>query len=206
MNCVLLINKLCCYTITSGRLSTQAPTYYNISRPILRMTFNLQFSSLPITRFIKVLEKKGKGSYGAVFYVELDGDTNPQKKKLVCKCLHDILIGRDQELEVSQEERKFMVSKFMKECVLLSNLKHRNIVQFKSVYVGAEGIEFGDISLVMEALEFDLFSACVRSQMKISYIRKLAILRDISSGLKYLHDATIIHRDLNAGIPLSHVQ
>ena len=160
-----------------------------------------EFSSLPTNRSIKVFGKKGKGSYGAVFHVEveLDSDTN-SKKPLICKRLHDILLGSDQELDVSHDQRKAIVSKFMKECVLLSKLKHRNIVQFNSVYIGAEGIELGDISLVMEALEIDLYSACcVRTQINISYLRKFAILRDISCGLKYLHDSKIIHRDLNAG-------
>ena len=68
------------------------------------------------------------GSYGFVFEVKVKG------RLCVAKKPHTIFLK-----EVSEEERSGVVANFRKECILLSKLKHPNIVQFIGIYYGDEG-------------------------------------------------------------------
>ena len=80
------------------------------------------------------------------------------------------------------------------ECVLHSQFRHPNIVQFLSYYNQGKFP-----SLVMELLLSDL-SQCINHYgvfpTEISY----SILQDVALGLRYLHECCqpIIHRNLTA--------
>ncbi len=155
-----------------------------------------QFKSLKTVHSISLGEQKGRnGSYGSVFSVKSIG-TEQIEEQLICKRLHNILLGNKDYPAVSDMDKMSVVEKFKQECVFLSRLSHRNIVRFHSVHVGKD---VGDISLIMEALSLDLYTYAVNGRVNISYIRKVAVLRDVSCGLEYLHMSKIMHRDLNAG-------
>ena len=72
-------------------------------------------------------KEKGRGCYGAVYEVRAYG------VPCIAKRLHDILVGRDGEEPVSDEERAGVTQKFCKEVDLLSRLRHPNVVQFLGV-------------------------------------------------------------------------
>ena len=131
-------------------------------------------------------EKKGSGAYGAVYEVTVDG------VPCIAKRLHDILV----DPEVPPRQRAFIQQKFHDECVLLSQLRHPNIVHFVGVHCGTNQ---DDMSLIMECLDTDL-AKCLESQPNIPLGVKLSILLDVSCGLLYLHTHSppIIHRDLTA--------
>lgn len=122
----------------------------------------------------------GHGSYATVFELECNGHKCAGKK------IHDVLIA--------QGMSTYSLQKFEKECQLLSELHHPNIVEFLGVY-------FQDQSqppiLVMEYLSTDLSSYIAKSGIlpqEISY----SILHDVAKGLDYLHNRhpPVIHRDL----------
>ena len=125
------------------------------------------------------------GAYGVAFQVSVNG--------LPCmgKRLHAILVkGVPEEDKISVEKR------FKQECLLLSKLRHPNIVRFIGVsYLTSDT----DLVLVMEKLQSDL-AAFVRLHKNIPLSIKLSIMLDVSYGLLYLHTQTppIIHRDLTA--------
>ena len=131
-------------------------------------------------------EKKGSGAYGAVYKVTVDG------VPCIAKRLHDILVSPD----VSQGERASILNKFHDECVLLSQLRHPNLVHFVGVHYGSNR---DDMSLIMECLDTDL-ARCLKKQPNIPLEVKLLILLDVSYGLLYLHTHSpqIIHRDITA--------
>ena len=137
-------------------------------------------------------EKKGSGAYGAVYEVSVKGVL------CIAKRIHDILVNQ----EVSRRERESIQQKFRQECVILSKLKHPNVVYFVGVHYGRAP---GDLSLVMEKLHTDLakcLDGAVETQQDILPLSiKLSILLDVSGGLLYLHTLpqAIIHRDLSAG-------
>ena len=133
--------------------------------------------------------EKGRGCYGAVYEVRLNGVL------CIAKRLHDILVGRGQEQPVSAADRRAAIRRFREECVLLSGLRHPNIVQFMGVHCGRDE---ADISLIMEYMHMDL-EHCMKTYPDIPLPYKTSILRDVAYGLAYLHSCNIIHRDLNAG-------
>ena len=138
---------------------------------------------------LNVAEKKGTGSYGAVYEVKVNG------VPCIAKRLHDILVGRGESESVGDEQMSGAVKKFNQECVLLSRLRHPNIVQFMGVYSGDNE---ADVSLIMEYMHMDL-EHCINTYPNIPLPYKASILRDVTYGLAYLHSSNIIHRDLNTG-------
>jgi len=136
--------------------------------------------------------EKGRGCYGAVYEVRVSG------VPCIAKRLHNILLGREREVAVSREGRASVIAKFRNECLILSKLKHPNIVQFMGVHFGQDD---GDITLVMEFVHMDL-EKCIRTYPNIPLSYKLSILCDVAYGLAYLHSLSpnpVIHRDLNQG-------
>ena len=133
--------------------------------------------------------EKGRGCYGAVYAVQLNG------VPCIAKRLHDILVGRGQEAPVREEDRRALIRKFREECVLLSGLRHPNVVQMMGVHFGDDKT---DISLIMEYMHMDL-KHCIETYPDIPLPYKTSILRDVAYGLSYLHSLKIVHRDLNVG-------
>ena len=127
-------------------------------------------------------DELGRGSYGVVVVLEVNGLRCAGKK------LHDALFNWS-----SNEEKVYLVDRFVEECIRLSELRHPNIVQLL-------GVDYDDksITLVMELLPLSL-SECLERYENIPYFIKNSILLDVALGLNYLHKQTppIIHRDLS---------
>ena len=146
-----------------------------------------------ISKDIKGLEdgrNMGSGSFGVVYAVTVRGQPR------IAKRLHSIFLRPD----VSYDEHQGIKEKFLNECLLLSKLNHRNVVQFVGVHFKPS--DRSDVTLIMEQLNMDLEAFLdPRQRPDIATFTKLSILFDVSSGLLYLHtqlEKPIIHRDLTA--------
>ena len=136
-------------------------------------------------------ECQGFGSYGSIYHIQLHGI------KCVAKRIHDILLGQGNQEAVSLEDKCAAYEKFRRECILLSRIRHPNIVQFMGVHYGPQR-EYGrELTLVMECLHMNL-DDCVRLYSDLPIWLKLSIFVDISQGLSHLHSQKIVHRDLTA--------
>ena len=131
----------------------------------------------------------GEGSYGAVYAVKHDG------KPCIAKRLHDILVGRNPTHPISVEEKDGIHCKFVQECVLLSQMQHPNIVRFIGVIINDR--DKYNLTLLMERLSTDLHVYLLKNA-NIPLSLKVSTLHDVSCGLLYLHESSIIHRDLSA--------
>ena len=124
----------------------------------------------------------GRGSYATVLEVECKG------LKCAGKKIHDMLL--------IQGSSSYPIVRFEKECLLLSQLCHPNIVEFFGVF-------FQDESqapiLVMEYLPTDLTS-CLKKRGLLPTATNYSVLHDVAQGLNYLHNQypPIIHRDLTS--------
>ena len=130
-------------------------------------------------------KQAGHGAYGYVFKVNVNGVERIAKK------IHSAYVN-----QVNPEEKQGITSKFRAECIILSKLRHPNIVQFVGVHYGRGGMT--DLTLFMECLGSDL-DKFLSTRRNLPLSLKLSILRDISSGLVYLHcEPPVVHRDLTA--------
>ena len=134
-------------------------------------------------------KERGRGCFGAVYEIRVNG------VPCIAKRLHDILVGRGGQMPVGADQRAGAIDNFQKECDLLGNLRHPNVVQFMGVHYGHDE---ADISLIMEYMHMDLDHG-MKTYPNIPLPYKTRILRDVAYGLAYLHSIPIIHRDLNAG-------
>ena len=138
----------------------------------------------------------GTGAYGSVDEVAIS----------VCgaaKRIHDIFQDRS---EIPQDEIRRASTQFVKECQLMSTLRHPNIVQFLGVCF-FEGSRLP--ALVMERLLTSLHDLLAPETPPppgtppLSFFKlglKCSVLHNVASGLDYLHhqNPPIIHRDLSA--------
>ena len=129
--------------------------------------------------------KLGAGSFGTVEEMLMSGAT------CVGKIWHEVLH------DPNNEGVENMIQRFIRECELMSQVHHPNIVQFM-------GICFMPSSpypiLIMEKLSMSL-DGLLRTQKDLPLYLKLEILSDVSKGLVHLHCSmkpSIVHRDLTA--------
>ena len=140
----------------------------------------------------------GAGAYGSVEEVAIPGAICAAKK------IHEIFLDRS---EIPAVEIRRSISQFVRECQLMSTLRHPNIVQFMGVCF-SPGSQLP--ALVMERLltslhdlldpEIDPPPPPDAPKPFFPLSLKCSILHNVADGLTYLHERSppIIHRDLSA--------
>ena len=163
---------------------------------LLRDNPELRPFTLSSVRFTGI--RIGAGAYGSVEEVTIDGTICAAKK------IHDVFQDRS---EIPEAEIRKASNRFVKECQLMSTLRHPHVVQFL-------GVCFSPGSrlpvLVMERLltclhnlldpEIDPPLPPDTPKPFFPLSLKCSILHNVASGITYLHGRSppIIHRDLSA--------
>ena len=124
----------------------------------------------------------GHGSYATVLELKFKG------LKCAGKKIHEILLR--------EGDYSYAVQRFNDECLLLSKIRHPNIVQFLG-FCDEPGVELP--ILVMEFLPTTLAASISNNGVMPADIT-YSILHDVALGLYYLHSQLepIIHRDLSS--------
>ena len=169
-------------------------TYQDLPQSVHEVTaYQIKMAGLPandlkeylIENVVKTGNRLGKGAYGEVMELIVDGSTLCAGKQL-----HDILVD---PLNIGSEAS---TARFGSECSLMAQINHPNIVQFMGVCYIEPSVH---PLLVMERLDTSLDNV-LEKQANIPLPVVISVLLDIASGLVYLHEFTppIVHRDLTA--------
>ena len=136
-----------------------------------------------VKQLIPTDREVGRGAFGRVEEVRIPGALCAAKR------IHGELLRTENAAELT--------SKFVRECQLMSTLRHPHIVQFLGICYIPDSSDIP--SLVMEKLDCDLHKL-LESVKNIPLAVKKSILTDVANGLVYLHSRNppIIHRDLTA--------
>jgi len=83
----------------------------------------------------------------------------------------------------------------LRELRILRHLQHENLVQVMSIFIPGKKMDYDHIYVVSELMETDL-AATLRSKQLLSDDHCQFFLYQILRGMKYVHSAKVIHRDL----------
>ncbi|CAD8164891.1 unnamed protein product [Paramecium pentaurelia] len=121
----------------------------------------------------------GQGAYGCVIQA-IDKLTN---KPVAIK-----------KIERTFNHRLF-AKRTLRELKILRLIRHDNVVDLKQVLLPPSREEFEDVYMVMDLLEADL-SQVIKSDSILNDDHMRLFIYQVLRGLKYLHSAGILHRDL----------
>ncbi|KAK1266525.1 Mitogen-activated protein kinase 4 [Acorus gramineus] len=124
----------------------------------------------------------GRGAYGIVCS-SINRETN---EKVAIKKINNAFENRVDALRT------------LRELKLLRNLRHENIIALKDVMMPTHRRSFRDVYLVYELMDTDLHQI-IKSSQALSNDHCQYFLFQLLRGLKYLHSANILHRDLKPG-------
>ncbi|CAH2063497.1 unnamed protein product [Thlaspi arvense] len=121
----------------------------------------------------------GNGSYGFVCSA-LNTETN---EKVAIKKIANAL------------ENEIAAKRTLREIRILRHLKHENIIGIKDVMLPPKRDAFKDVYIAYELMDTDLYKVS-RRQPELEEVHFQCFLYQILRGLKYMHSANVIHRDL----------
>ncbi|KAK6125653.1 hypothetical protein DH2020_040602 [Rehmannia glutinosa] len=124
----------------------------------------------------------GRGSYGVVCSC-INKKTN---EKVAIKKIMDVF------------ENRVTALRTLREMTLLRFIKHENIVELKEVMMPNNWRGFKEVYMVYELMDTDLHQL-IRSPQPLSNDHCRFFIFQLLRGLKYLHSANILHRDLKPG-------
>ncbi|KAL7155351.1 hypothetical protein ABFS83_03G069300 [Erythranthe nasuta] len=124
----------------------------------------------------------GRGAYGIVCS-SINRETN---EKVAIKKIHNAF------------ENSIDAMRTLRELKLLRHLRHENVIGLKDVMMPVNKRSFKDVYLVYELMDTDLHQI-IKSSQSLSNDHCQYFIFQLLRGLKYLHSANILHRDLKPG-------
>jgi mitogen-activated protein kinase 1/3 len=149
-------------------------------KPSLNVNFvNLKYETQDRYQFNKVI---GRGAYGVVLSA-----TEKATRR-------DVALKRVERIFESANDAK----RVLREIRILSRLKHENITNIFDVCAAPEYAQFHSIILVMDLMDTDMFQIINSGQALLADHHRYFIYQ-LLRGLKYIHSANVLHRDLKPG-------
>lgn len=125
----------------------------------------------------------GTGAYGIVVSAVDSMAPNPENNIVAIK-----------KIERAFEHRTFM-KRTLRELKVLRLLNHDNVISISTIQRPESKEDFKDLYLIYELMEADL-ATIIKSPQKLTNEHCQFFLYQILRGLKYIHSARILHRDL----------
>ncbi|KAH7519990.1 hypothetical protein FEM48_Zijuj08G0096100 [Ziziphus jujuba var. spinosa] len=133
------------------------------------------------TKYIPI-KPIGRGAYGVVCS-SINMETN---EKVAIKKINNVFDNRVDALRT------------LRELKLLRHVRHENVIALKDIMMPIYRETFKDVYLVYELMDTDLHQI-IKSSQTLSNDHCKYFLFQLLRGLKYLHSANILHRDLKPG-------
>jgi serine/threonine protein kinase len=127
----------------------------------------------------EVTEVVGKGSYGVVA-AAVDTHTGG---RVAIKKINDVF------------EHISDATRILREIKLLRLLRHPDIVEIKHIMLPPSRREFRDIYIIFELMESDLHQV-IKANDDLTPEHHQFFLYQLLRGMKYIHAASVFHRDL----------
>lgn len=86
----------------------------------------------------------------------------------------------------------------LREILILSQMDHENILALKEIIPPPQRQNFNDVYIVTELMDTDLHHI-IRSSQDVTEEHYQYFLYQLLRGLKYIHSANVLHRDLKPG-------
>jgi serine/threonine protein kinase len=143
--------------------------------------YDVQGCKFTLPKRYEVIEALGAGAYGTVV------SANDTKK------------GKNNKIAIKKIERTFehhlYAKRTLREVKILRLLQHDNIIDIKTIVKPKSLKEFDEIYVVFEMMETDLGSI-IKSDQDLTLDHVRFFMYQILRGMKYVHSAGILHRDL----------
>ncbi|CAK9157105.1 unnamed protein product [Ilex paraguariensis] len=133
------------------------------------------------TKYIPI-KPIGKGAYGVVCS-SINTETS---EKVAIKKIYNVFGNRIDALRT------------LRELKLLRQIRHENVIALNDVMIPSQRSSFKDVYLVYELMDTDLHQI-IKSSQPLSSDHCKYFLFQLLRGLKYLHSANVLHRDLKPG-------
>jgi serine/threonine protein kinase len=134
-----------------------------------------------IPKRYEIIEALGSGAYGTVVSA------------------YDNKKGKKEKVAIKKIERTFehhlYAKRTYREVKILRLLQHDNIIKIKTIIKPKTLKDFNEIYVVFELMETDLGSI-IRSDQELTMDHIRFFMYQILRGMKYVHSAGILHRDL----------
>jgi len=141
--------------------------------------FKINGASYAVPSRYTVLDSIGEGAYGVVVSAQ---DETTQEKVAIKK------------IENAFENMTF-ARRALRELRILRQLDHENVIDVRSIFFAGSKNSFEDIYVVTTLMETDLANI-IKSNQALSDDHNLFFVYQIMRGMKYVHSAGVIHRDL----------
>lgn len=132
-----------------------------------------------VSKRYTVLEPVGQGAYG-----------------IVCAAQDEVT---NEHIAIKKIENAFehitFTKRTLRELRILRALRHENLIEVRSIFLPGLKEDFEDIYVISELMETDLASI-IKSSQCLTDDHCQFFLYQILRGMKYVHSAQVIHRDL----------
>mmetsp|Transcript_107713 Transcript_107713/g.335886 ORF Transcript_107713/g.335886 Transcript_107713/m.335886 type:complete len:400 (+) Transcript_107713:148-1347(+) len=147
--------------------------------PLETNSYLVQGTKFEVDKRYRILEPISHDAYGIVCFAE----DQELEEKVTIKKVESIF------------EHITVAKRTLRELRILRHLQHENVLQVKNIFMTSARGDFQEIYVISELMETDMATTLKSSQV-LSDEHCQFFVYQILRGMKYVHSAEVIHRDL----------